>query len=173
MKSPRRARATAARSSRLPTDTETLWAQSVRYDPQNAIALYGLGHEAAKRGGHDEAIELYTRAIEARESDTRAWFNRGISLVEIGEYDRAIDDFTVVLEREPENAWAWSNRGVAHVLLGELEPARSDLDRALELGFEYIPTLLARAHVAEQMGEDDEARAFRRRVRDIRMRGGR
>jgi tetratricopeptide (TPR) repeat protein len=95
------------------------------------------GLAAAKGGDYDEAIRLYTKAIESgelsREDLSITYYDRGIAWVKKGDYDKAIADWTKAIEIDPKYAEAYYNRGVAWAGKGDHAKAKADYEKAIEI----------------------------------------
>ncbi|HAV25271.1 MAG TPA: hypothetical protein DCX01_03745 [Bacteroidetes bacterium] len=84
-------------------------------------------------GDDKSAIEDYNKVIELEPTDSKAFYNRGTSLVKLGEYKNAKLDFDKVLELNPKYYKALINRGICFVQLDENQDAKSDFTLAVTL----------------------------------------
>lgn len=79
---------------------------------QNAIQIYAAEAQTLKELGQlEQAIELYTTAIEAYPQDMDLRYARGLYAADFGDLDLAIDDFETILTAEPDNADALNALG--------------------------------------------------------------
>jgi tetratricopeptide (TPR) repeat protein len=96
---------------------------------------------AQQRGEVDEAVRLYSRAIDAGTlSDANLsalYYNRSLIYVNKGQYQRAVADCDAAIRLRPSYAEALANRAVAHVGSGQLDLAIPDLDAAIRLKPDY------------------------------------
>ena len=67
----------------------------------------GLAFEESQR--FDDAINAYTKAMEADPNSADAYLNRGIALARTGNFDRAIEDYTKALEINPRFVQAFED----------------------------------------------------------------
>ena len=81
----------------------------------------------------DEAIEVYSRAIELNPNHAASYSNRGAAYWGKDELDLAIADYNKAIELDPELAQAYSNRGAAYWGKDELDLAIADYNKAIEL----------------------------------------
>ncbi len=81
----------------------------------------------------DEAIEVYSRAIELNPNHAASYSNRGAAYCGRDEFDRAIADYNKAIELDPELAQAYSNRGAAYWGKDEFDRAIADYNKAIEL----------------------------------------
>jgi lipoprotein NlpI len=111
----------------------------------SSAAVYAAGADdanqaviAARNGRYDEAIELFTRAINSDQlglaNRARAFSYRGIAKATTGDYEGAQLDLNsaVVLDSD-FNADAYAYRGFMRLVLGQAKEAAADLDKSAEL----------------------------------------
>jgi tetratricopeptide (TPR) repeat protein len=99
--------------------------------------LITSGNHAAQAGRYDQAIRLYTRAIESGGlSDQNlavAYANRGSAKDDSGRTDQAVKDFNRALELDPDHAEAYYNRSFAYEKKGLIPLAVADMEKAVRL----------------------------------------
>ena len=93
---------------------------------------------AAKNGQYEEAIDLFTRAINSDElglaNRARAFGYRGIAKATTGDYDGAQLDLNSSVALDSDfNADAYAYRGYIKLVLGQSKEAAVDLDKSAEL----------------------------------------
>jgi lipoprotein NlpI len=93
---------------------------------------------AARNGRYDEAIELFTRAINSDElglkNRAQAYAYRGIAKATTGDYDGAQLDLNSSVALDSDfNADAYAYRGYIKLVLGQAKEAVVDLDKSAEL----------------------------------------
>jgi lipoprotein NlpI len=93
---------------------------------------------AARNGRYDEAIELFTRAINSDElglkNRAQAYAYRGIAKATTGDYDGAQLDLNSAVALDSDfNADAYAYRGYIKLVLGQAKEAVVDLDKSAEL----------------------------------------
>lgn len=119
---------------------------------------YGeLARQASLNGKHDEAVVLYTRAIEAKPYDA-LYSLRANEYQELGKLDLALADRTKVIELKPYSLEkALEQRGMLYVHMGKYELAVADYKQALSIrpSRTRIYNYLAEAHLI--MGRPDLA----------------
>jgi outer membrane protein OmpA-like peptidoglycan-associated protein len=94
------------------------------------------GVEYETQGVYEEAIKMYTTAIDMNKKYADAYFNRGKALMA---RDRthameALKDFNKTIELNPRNADAYYERGLLNALILNNEDARDDMNTAAQLG---------------------------------------
>lgn len=87
-----------------------------------------------RAGNIQEAINLYTLAIEKDPEFIDAYYNRGIMHYFLKEYKKAIEDLSKVIEKKPDHVMAYASRGSAYDTIGNQQKALSDFRKAAQLG---------------------------------------
>jgi tetratricopeptide (TPR) repeat protein len=93
---------------------------------------------AARNGQYEEAIDLFTRAINSDELGTanraRAFAYRGIAKATTGDYEAAQLDLNSAIALDTDfNGDAYGYRGYLRLVLGENKDAVADLEKSAEL----------------------------------------
>ncbi|MDG2384679.1 MAG: protein kinase [Pirellulaceae bacterium] len=92
------------------------------------------------------------------------WFNRGLCRFQSGEFMDAKHDFDRVLELQEDFAPALFNRALCQKRLRNFKAAIQDLTEVVRLQGHRPRTLLVRARVYDQLGENDLAEADRQKA---------
>ncbi|GAA5805270.1 hypothetical protein EDC94DRAFT_603024 [Helicostylum pulchrum] len=90
-------------------------------------------NEQYKQGNYEEAVKLYTEAIDASPKTSTYYNNRAAALVMQKKYKDAANDCRIATELDPENAKAFLRGGKCHLNLGNLEEAGRQYTRALQI----------------------------------------
>ncbi|RPJ57503.1 MAG: hypothetical protein EHM12_09090 [Dehalococcoidia bacterium] len=85
-------------------------------------------------GYPQEAINLYTLAIEKDPVYIDAYYNRGVMHYILREYSRALADLNRVIEAKPDCAMAYASRGAVYDKTNDYQKALNDYRRAAHLG---------------------------------------
>jgi lipoprotein NlpI len=93
---------------------------------------------AARAGNYEEAIELFTRAINSDElgitNRARAFSYRGIAKATTGDYEGAQLDLNSAIALDSDfNADAYAYRGYLRLVLGQPKEAVDDLEKSADL----------------------------------------
>jgi len=121
-----------------------------KHSPDELFAA-GLGH--AEKGSWKEAVESYSRAIEAKPDWSDAYVNRGVARAALGDYAGAIKDYDEALRLSPEDAGALMNRGVARHELQQYGQALEDYTAALAVDETNVDAYRNRAITFQTAGE--------------------
>ena len=105
-------------------------ASKAETDPR---ALYKQGNEYYEKGDFDQAIRLYTRAIEADPTFDKAYYNRGLAHACKEEYDLAIADIQRVIDLKPNFAEAYHILGLAYEYKNDPDKAIDAYNKALKI----------------------------------------
>ncbi|KAJ1668337.1 Hsp90 cochaperone [Coemansia sp. RSA 1813] len=100
-----------------------------------ANELKAKGNEAFAAGNYDEAIKLFTEAIEADPANHVLYSNRSASLSSLKKYDEALKDAEKTIEIKPDWPKGYSRKGAALFGLGKL----TDAHETYEAGLRHDP----------------------------------
>jgi tetratricopeptide (TPR) repeat protein len=103
--------------------------------PPNSLPDEVAGDAALASGNDDEAIRLYTKAIEATEKTPRLYYDylsRGVAYVRKGQAAEAMKDFDEALKLKPDDLDARFRRGGLLVQRKQYEAAIEDFSKFLE-----------------------------------------
>ncbi|CEI87726.1 hypothetical protein G6F70_007054 [Rhizopus microsporus] len=95
--------------------------------------IKNLANEQYKLGHYDEAIKLYSQAIDASPKTSTYYNNRAAAYLMQKKYKEAISDCRTATDLDPTNAKAYSRGGKCHLNMGNVEEAARLLQRAYEL----------------------------------------
>lgn len=119
------------------------------------------GLAAGKKDKLDEAIHLFTRAIESggleKETIVSALNNRGVAYRRKGSFDSAIADYTRAIELAPDFAAAYSNRGLAYAKNDLYDLSIEDLTQAINIDPDNADSYLKRGNAYFDKGEYEQA----------------
>jgi ankyrin repeat protein/tetratricopeptide (TPR) repeat protein len=86
--------------------------------------LQKVGDALTKKGQHDEAIAMYTAAIERDPDRLSVWKSLADVNAAKGDHDEALRTYEAALRKEPMNLWLWHNICEAHL-------SRNDIDSTI------------------------------------------
>ncbi len=152
---------------------KTVFIQALAQPPVDPGALaslwyrLGLAYQGGELADLDEAIVLFTKALEVYPRSVDVYNSRGLAYLSRGrdgDADLAIADLTQAMAITPQSVAAHVNRAVAYMERGspaDLRKALTDLNRALGLDPESTTALVNRASVYIRMNSPgDIERAF-------------
>jgi tetratricopeptide (TPR) repeat protein len=121
--------------------------------------MYAAGDQANRQGQYEQALVLFTDAIESEHLEDRelasAYFGRAFAYRSIGEYDQALADYNQALKAQPtlaEDELFYSGRILACLGTGDLTLAESDLNKALALSPDSASLINTRGLVLQKKG---------------------
>lgn len=91
------------------------------------------GNEYYNLKKYDDAIKLYTEAIELDGSNVAYYANRAACYIMMGDHQAALDDCRQVLQRDPHNGKGLLREAKCHVALGDPQAAGRSLQLLREL----------------------------------------
>lgn len=95
---------------------------------------YNSGLLAMKTGNLQEAVQMFSRAIELNANDHRFYNDRGVAYKRLGNLEGALADYSKALELKPDYTNAFNNRGVVYLQQGKYDEALRDFNEALKFG---------------------------------------
>lgn len=113
------------------------------------------------------ALECFDFALKLNPNHSKAWYNKGMSLVRLGESkEDALLCFQKAIEINPLDAEAWNNKGSVLVMLGNHGDALTCYDRALELRSGYGKAWQNKGVLLVKMGDKKGAKECLRNAVD-------
>lgn len=142
---------------RADRDDEALanFLRAAQLDPDNLVALAGIGVCAIATEQWERGIHWLSRAIKVRPSMATLRRERAYCYESLDRYDEAIADLEEALALDPDDAESWYARGRCRPETQRAE-AIADYSRALEIDPRRGETLSARATL-RLLGEDHDA----------------
>jgi len=108
------------------------FSESIRLNPDNALAYDERGFALMKLGQHMQAINDFSSSFEMNPLNVKTFVNRGTSHAKVGNYAQAVADYDEALKIDPTHASAMHNRAVALTKLGMLQQALDGFSRLIE-----------------------------------------
>ncbi|CAH6791387.1 RNA polymerase II-associated protein 3 [Phodopus roborovskii] len=105
----------------------------VRVDSQKALVLKEKGNKYFKQGKYDEAIECYTKGMDADPYNPVLPTNRASAYFRLKKFAVAESDCNLAIALSRSYTKAYIRRGAARFALWKLEEARKDYEKVLEL----------------------------------------
>ena len=91
------------------------------------------GEIERSQGNYQEAIHLFTKAIEINPNSFKAFFNRAFTYDKIGLFNQSINDYTSSINIMPNHSFSYYNRGITYNKLGKYEQSIYDFSKAIEI----------------------------------------
>jgi lipoprotein NlpI len=127
----------------------------------DGVALANAGHQAQLQGQWDEAIRLYTAALDSGDLNSKGRLLvmglRANALGVRGRTDEAIAGFDAVIAADPQNPAPYVGRGMVHLQRGDAELAIADDDAAIRIAPQDSFARANRAMAAFYLGKFAEA----------------
>lgn len=105
----------------------------IRVDSQKALILKEKGNKYFKQGKYDEAIECYTKGMDADPYNPVLPTNRASAYFRLKKFAVAESDCNLAIALSRTYTKAYARRGAARFALQKLEEARKDYEKVLEL----------------------------------------
>lgn len=120
------------RHARAYESPSTLWAATLRTNPDCSIAHNETGSELVAAGQHDRAIRHFRRAIDLLPGYEVAFYNYGVALLDVGRTEAAVRFFERAVQIEPNLVDARYNLGTTLLNTGRAAEAVAHLQHAIE-----------------------------------------
>lgn len=101
--------------------------------PMSPEEIKNQANEQYKLGHYEEAVKLYTQAIDASPKTSTYYNNRAAALVMQKKYKDAAEDCRTATELDPQNAKAYLRGGKCHLNMGNLEEAGRQYNLAMQI----------------------------------------
>jgi tetratricopeptide (TPR) repeat protein len=137
---------------------------------QDALEFYNQGIEMAYEEKYDEAIKLFTKAIETEPNHPNihfAWYNRGLAKAFKKNFQEAILDFDSAISKRTDYFLAINMRGVSKKNLNDYTGAIKDYTLILEIDSTYTDALQNRAEAFRLSDQIDKACRDWRRASEL------
>ncbi|XP_045411069.1 RNA polymerase II-associated protein 3 [Lemur catta] len=105
----------------------------IHIDSQKALALKEKGNKYFKQGKYDEAIECYTKGMDADPYNPVLPTNRASAYFRVKKFAVAESDCNLAIALNRSYTKAYARRGAARFALQKLEDAKKDYEKVLEL----------------------------------------
>uniref|UniRef100_G1Q9A5 RNA polymerase II-associated protein 3 n=1 Tax=Myotis lucifugus TaxID=59463 RepID=G1Q9A5_MYOLU len=105
----------------------------IHVDSQKALALKEKGNKYFKQGKYDEAIECYTKGMNADPYNPVLPTNRASAYFRMKKFAVAESDCSLAIALNRSYTKAYARRGAARFALQKLEDAKKDYEKVLEL----------------------------------------
>ncbi|XP_036991363.2 RNA polymerase II-associated protein 3 [Artibeus jamaicensis] len=105
----------------------------IHVDSQKALALKEKGNKYFKQGKYDEAIECYTKGMDADPYNPVLPTNRASAHFRMKKFAVAESDCNLAIALNRSYTKAYARRGAARFALQKLEDAKKDYEKVLEL----------------------------------------
>ncbi|MBK8500042.1 MAG: tetratricopeptide repeat protein [Flavobacteriales bacterium] len=123
-------------------DGVALWEDAIAKDDGAPKSMNNYGVALTNAGRHQEALEVFDRALMLKFDYGDAFYNRGLAHFNLGQYEAAIADYTSAIRYRPELAEAWHNRAGTYYTLGRPALALPDALKAKDLGYPVDPKFI-------------------------------
>jgi tetratricopeptide (TPR) repeat protein len=139
-------------------------------DLKRARELVEEGRQAAKKGEHARAIDLYSQAVEVNPNFSEAFYERGNSEIQLrcqreadiegrAYEERALADYSMAITKSPAFADAIFNRAMIYLSRAQYRPAAEELLKVIDLNKQDPEPHLILGQIYETRFEDRQVAA--------------
>ena len=120
-------------------------------------SLLDEGRALVTEGELEQAVELFSRALAAKEPPAEVFSARGKAYLTLGRIAEASGDFSAVIGIDPRNSEAHYQLGVARERKGDLEGALKAYSAAISLRADFVKAYANRSAIFGRVGKLKEA----------------
>ena len=129
---------------------------AIAANAQNEAAeLVKQGLQKSNMGNHDEALTLYSKALETDPELLDAYVKRAYVNSILKNYDATIEDYNKILSIKPDLVIVYVSRGSAFSKLKQYDKAIADFDHALSLDKNNSEAYNNRGWAKKYQGDSD------------------
>ncbi len=149
-----------------PGQAEQICHQVLATEPENAEANSVLGGIALQQGRIDQAIDLFSRAIDLDSNQPSFHQGLGIAYCNLGKMTEALPCFQQAITLDPNNPAAHSNLGNFFERTGNLPDAMRCHRKAISADPTYLTAYINLANILDQQRKHKEAiKTYRKALR--------
>jgi tetratricopeptide (TPR) repeat protein len=119
-------------------DSWTLWNDTLRKNPESALAHNNIGSNLSRQGKHQEAMAHFTEALRIMPDSERAHYNLGVELALMGRTREAMQHYREALRIYPRDAQTLNNVGSILMQEGRSDEAIECWKRAVDEQPNYL-----------------------------------
>ena len=138
-------------------DPVRLYAEVLKYSPNNAKARINLGVLLAESGFHEDAVKKYKEAAKLMPNDSGTHSNLGVVYANKQMHDMALEEFKKAAELNPNDYVAHNNIGILYKRKGDTKRAMEEYTKALEINPYYPLTYNNIGNIYLESGRYDDA----------------
>lgn len=138
-------------------DNFTIWSDTIKKQPNSAMAHYNLGFCYLSKEKLDEAMLHFQAAIRVNKYHSDAHNSLGVIYLKKKQFDKAKEEFTEAIGWHPNEALYYKNLGRAYVGLGQPVDAIREFQAALVINPDYVDAHYNIGRVYLEMGFKDKA----------------
>lgn len=96
-------------------------------------SIHQKAHEVLQKGNIEEAIILYTQALDSAPNDVNILSDRGVAYLHADDFSNCFKDLDKAIELQPDYSYRYACRAFAKNHFKDLEGAVKDYQKAIEL----------------------------------------
>jgi tetratricopeptide (TPR) repeat protein len=149
-------------------DSETLWMDTLRKNPQSWMAYNNLGIIVTKQGNLNEGTEYFKKALAINPAHLEGYNNLGATYTKQGRLTEAIPVYEQALAIKPNYPKTLNNLGIVYAKEGKLDSAITTYRRALSISPRYIEAQYNLGNAYLKKGSYEDAIAAYQEVLSIK-----
>ena len=143
-----------------------IWDRCLDLNPKYGYAYYGKAMVAAEKGDHEEAAELFRKALDHRADWPEAELELARALINADRSQDAIPVLEKHVQRKPFLSEAYSLLGQAFLQCGEFERAKTSYEISVRILPSHTSAYYGLATAHTRLGEHEQAREMMEQFRE-------
>jgi len=138
-------------------DSETLFRRDILLNPQNFVALNGLGSELGLSGKHEESLPYFYQALQLSPDYATAHRDLAVSLMKLNRESEALPHFLFAMKDRPKDAILMGDYAAALCKVEQYKQGLSLFEQALTLNPDSPKIRYNAALANKRSGDIDQA----------------
>ena len=147
----------------------TFWSATLKSSPHSVRAHNNLGNEYSKIGKYQEAISLYSKAIEIDSEHASSYNNLANAYSDLGQKEKSIPFYEKAIELRPSYAGSYYNLANSYRDLNQEELAISFYKKAIEVNPDYADAYYNLGYTYNIIGRKEDAVVYYSKAREFKL----
>jgi len=151
-----------------PDDAKKLFDEALTYNPNNAVAYYGLAEVYSQQQADDQSIASYEKALQFDKDLTEIYVPLGILYYQGGKIDKADELLSKALVADPNSAETQYFTGLVRYSQNKNEASVAAEQKAVQLKPDYAEAYYALGQALERLDRSPEAAAAYQKALELK-----
>ncbi len=138
-------------------NSETLWTDVIKKNPNTVIAYTNLGSYYQKQGKLDIALSNFNEALNLKPDNIESLINRSDVYRVNGQYELSIADCNKAISTNKNSSGAYMNRGITYCMIGRFDEAFNDFKMVISINPKNSNVYCNRGNLFDMKGQLDSA----------------
>jgi tetratricopeptide (TPR) repeat protein len=151
-----------------PDDAKKLFDEALKYNPNNAVAYYGLAEIYSEQQADDQSIASYEKALQYDKDLTEIYVPLGILYYQGGKIDKADELLSKAVVADPNSAETQYFTGLVRYSQNKNEASVAAEQKAIQLKPDYAEAYYALGQALERLDRSPEAAAAYQKALELK-----